>query len=132
MADVKEGVRKRPERISIKDRLAAYKNLPRFFVVIWKTKPGLTFTTAVLRVIQAVLPITSLWIAKSIINGLFGVIRGKHPITDPVWIWDHLWKWVIIEFLLVIFIAFFSKIITLLDDLLGELLTNRTNAMIIS
>jgi len=46
--------------------------------------------------------------------------------------WDHLWKWVMMEFILVIFSTFFSKVIILIDDLLGELLTNRTNAMTIS
>jgi ATP-binding cassette, subfamily B, bacterial len=125
-------LKKKTERLTIRDRLIAYKNLPRFFVVVWQTNPWLTFTTAALRIVQAFLPLAGLWVGKVIINAIFSIIRGKVSITDPTWIWDHLWKWVIIEFFLVIFITFFSKIITLIDDLLGEMLTNRTNAMIIS
>ncbi len=133
MSDLKEGPRKKTERISIKDRLIAYRNLPKFCVVVWKSSPWLTFSTAFLRIIQAFIPLVALWIAKAIINGLVAFItHHKVYISDKAWMWEHLWKWVMIEFILVIFSTFFSKVILLIDDLLGELLTNRTNAMIIS
>ncbi|HEY4324255.1 MAG TPA: ABC transporter ATP-binding protein [Mucilaginibacter sp.] len=128
----KEPAKKKAEKLTIGDRLKAYKNLPRFFMLVWRTNPLLTFITAFLRVVQAFLPIATLWVGKTIINQLVFLIHNKLHISDQTWMWPHLWKWVVIEFVLVIFITFLSKIILLIDDLLGELLTNKTNEQIIS
>jgi len=132
MSDVKEGPRKKTERISIKDRLVAYKNLPKFCAVVWRTSPSLTFATAFLRIVQALLPILVLWVGKAIIDALINITHSDAPLRDYAWMWDHLWKWVVIEFCIVIVSTFLTKVIILIDDLLGELLTNRTNAMIIA
>jgi len=132
-----ETSKNKTERISIRDRFKAYKNLPKFFVLVWRTNRLMTFCSASLRIIQAFLPLSVLWVGKAIINELVQIVMYNKmhknlPITDPVWMWDHLWKWVAIEFSLVVVIIFLGKVILLIDDLLSELLTNRTNAMIIA
>jgi ATP-binding cassette subfamily B protein len=118
--------KKNTERISMLEKLAAYRNLPRFFMLVWRTNPWLTFVNSILRVLQAFLPLVILRVGKVIIDQVVTITHHKGLPSST------LWKFVVIEFFLVISIAFLSKIISLMDDLLGELLTNHTNVLIMS
>jgi ATP-binding cassette subfamily B protein len=118
--------KKNTERLTIWDKLSAYRNLPKFFMLVWRTNRWLTFTNCALRIIQAFLPLIILRIGKAIIDQVVMITHNKDISRS------HLWKLVVIEFFLVISIAILSRIISLIDDLLGELLTNHTNVLIMS
>src|SRR5260221_3021822 len=117
---------KNTARLNIWDKLSAYRNLPKFFMLVWRTNPLLTFTNCILRILQAFLPLVILRIGKVIIDQVVQITHNKDTSQT------HLWKFVVIEFFLVVSITFLSRAISLLDDLLGELLTNHTNVMIMT
>jgi ATP-binding cassette subfamily B protein len=135
----KEAPKKKTERLSMRERLAAYRNLPKFFVLVWRTNRWLTMASCILRIIQAVLPIIILQIGKIIIDDIVSIIRHKahytgyfhFPFTN-ISMPQHLGEFVIFELVLVIMVTVLSKIVLLVDDLLGQLLTNHTNMMIMS
>jgi ATP-binding cassette subfamily B protein len=117
---------KKAERLTMKDRLKAYENLPQFFKLVWKTSPLLTFITVTIRIIQSVLPIVVLYVGKQIIDQVVLIVQNKSTDTD------YLWELVAIEFILMLVITIFGKCIILVDDLLGDRLTNRSNIMLMS
>jgi ATP-binding cassette subfamily B protein len=122
----KDEPKKKVERLSVRDRLLAYRNLPKFFMLVWRTNPGLTFTSGVLRILQAFLPLMTLRVGKVIIDQIVLILRKKNLSQD------HLWKFVVLEFLLVIIIMVLGKIVQLIDELLAEQLTNHTNIKIMA
>ncbi|MGF7082763.1 ABC transporter ATP-binding protein [Mucilaginibacter sp. UYCu711] len=117
---------KKTERLTMKDRLLAYRNLPRFFQLIWATNGWLTFADGIIRLVQSILPLIILQIGKRIIDQ---VVLITHDSSLPQ---STLWKLVVVEFSLIICITILSKLTTLIEDLLAELLTNRTSMMIMS
>ena len=120
----KEAPKKNTGRLSVWDRIAAYRNLPKFFVIVWRTSRLLTFFSCFVRIIQAFLPLITLRVGKVIIDQVNLISRNRNMSQE------HLWKFVVIEFLLVTLIMILSKVVGYIDDLLGELLTNHTNIMI--
>jgi ATP-binding cassette subfamily B protein len=132
--------KKTTERLTIWDKLSAYRTLPKFFMLVWRTNPWLTFINCILRIIQAFLPIITLRVGKVIIDQVVLITRNtslpREFITFHLWPLSlhlsYLGKFVMFEFLLVVSMAFLSRVISLLDDLLGELLTNHTNIMIMT
>ncbi|HEY8780358.1 MAG TPA: ABC transporter ATP-binding protein [Mucilaginibacter sp.] len=135
-----EAAKKKNERLTIRDRLIAYRNLPKFFMLVWRTNPWLTLASCFLRILQAFLPIATLLVGKVITNQIVDIIRNKNLprefISLNLWPFSFhlstLGKFVILEFLLVILIAIFGKLIILVDDLLGQVLTNHTNMSIMA
>ncbi|HEX8377209.1 MAG TPA: ABC transporter ATP-binding protein [Pedobacter sp.] len=117
---------KKAERLTMKDRLKAYENLPQFFKLVWNTSPFLTFISVTIRLIQAVLPIVVLYVGKQIIDQVVLIVQNKSTDTD------YLWELVAIEFILMLVTTIFGKCIILVDDLLGDRLTNRSNIMLMS
>ncbi|MES2894128.1 MAG: ABC transporter ATP-binding protein [Bacteroidota bacterium] len=126
--DSKGAPDKSSELLTLKDRLAAFKNLPRFFRLIWKTSPGLTFANMLLRIIQAVLPLGMLLTGKLIIDQVVFLTRAGNETQSHT----HLWTLVVIEFCLVITMTAFTRTVLLIDNLLGELLANKTSMLLMS
>lgn len=102
-------------------RFKSYGNIPKFIKLVWNTQPFLTMVNLAIRLVQALIPLFILGIGKRIIDDVVAIV------ANPSRRHDHLWKLVITEFSLVILMAILSRVIVLLDDLLGELLTNFTN-----
>ncbi|MEJ6982475.1 ABC transporter ATP-binding protein [Pedobacter sp. P351] len=117
---------KKAERLTMKDRITAYRNLPQFFRLVWETSPRLTFCSICIRIFQASLPILVLIVGKHIIDQV-DLLRQNKNLEH-----DYLWNLVAAEFLLIILITVLSKCIVLIDDLLGDRLTNRSCIMIMS
>ncbi|MEO6231486.1 MAG: ABC transporter ATP-binding protein [Ferruginibacter sp.] len=114
---------KSSELLTVKDRLNAFKNLPMFFRLIWQTSPWLTFFNGFLRILQSVMPLGMLYTGKLIIDQVVMLTRagnGNHSHT-------FLWQLVVIEFSLVVTMTAFTRIVLLIDSMLGELLTNKTS-----
>src|SRR5271165_3691550 len=97
--------KKSTERLTMMDKLLAYRNLPRFFMLVWRTNPWLTLINSFLRLLQAFLPLITLRVGKVIIDQVVLITHNKDLSRA------HLWKFVIIEFFLVISIAFLGRVI---------------------
>ena len=111
------------EKLTVKERLAAFKNLPLFFKLVWQTNPWLTFFNGFLRICQSVLPLGLLYTGKLIIDQVVTLTRtGNENLSHT-----HLWNLIAIEFGLVILTTAMGRAIILIDNLLSELLTYRTS-----
>ena len=113
------------ESLTLKQRLSALRNLPKFFRLVWQTSPSLTISNAVLRILKSATPVAILYVGKLIIDQVVQISHGKH--TDI----NHLWKLVAIEFVLAIASDVLNRAITLMDSLLGDLFSNITSIQII-
>ncbi|MDO5604447.1 MAG: ABC transporter ATP-binding protein [Paracoccus sp. (in: a-proteobacteria)] len=108
-------------------RWAAMKNIPPFLRMVWRAAPGLTLATLMLRLLRAVLPVTSLWIGKLIIDEVIRLVALDGPQTLAGW-WDsdltgYLALLVAAEFGLAILSDLLARLVALIDALLTERLT---------
>src|SRR5215468_4362973 len=78
------------KRVTVKERLAALRSVPRLIHLVWETKPSYAMAMIVLRFARAVVPVTSLWIAKLIIDEVLHLARFGGSA-------DHLWRLVALE-----------------------------------
>ena len=109
-------------KLSIRDNLEALQFIPPFLKMIWETHKGLSIANIILRIIQAGIPVTVLYVGKLIIDE---VIRLAEVGVDA----DKTYLWTIIgiELGLAIFTAILSRAISLVDALLGDLFANKTS-----
>ncbi len=110
--------------VSMNERFSALSNLPRFFKLVWKTSPALTFSNAILRIARSAIPVAILYVGKLIIDQVVHLSQ-THESNH-----SYLWKLVVIEFLLAILSDALSRATTLVDSLLGDLFSNYTSIQI--
>ncbi|MEP7252067.1 MAG: ABC transporter ATP-binding protein [Ginsengibacter sp.] len=110
--------------LTLKEKFAALKNLPRFFKMVWQTNHWYTIINAVLRLIRSAIPVAILYVGKLIIDEVIALSKGSAG--------DHtfLWQLVIAEFALAILSDALSRAILLFDGLLGDLFSNYTSVRI--
>ena len=116
----------KPPQVSFKERLAALRNLPAFFKLVWQTNKWLTVANAILRIIRSTLPLAILYVGKLIVDEVVMLSRG----TEHVHSHNFIWQLVALEFGLAILSDGLSRAITLLDSLLGDLFSNYTSIKI--
>jgi len=110
--------------VSMNERFSALSNLPRFFKLVWKTSPSLTFSNAILRIARSAIPVAILYVGKLIIDQVVHLSQTSE--TSHA----YLWKLVVIEFLLAVLADALSRATTLVDSLLGDLFSNYTSIQI--
>ncbi|MEO6330751.1 MAG: ABC transporter ATP-binding protein [Ginsengibacter sp.] len=113
--------------LTFKQRVAALRNLPKFFKLVWQTSPSMTVANAILRIIKSATPVAILYVGKLIIDQVVQISQGRQSLSD-----NHLWELVAIEFFLAIFSDGLNRAITLMDSLLGDLFSNHTSVKIIA
>ena len=114
----------KPE-VSFKERMAALRNLPAFFKLVWQTSPRLAAGNMLLRAAQSATPLALLYVGKLILNE---VVRLAQQHGTPGY--QYLWELLAVEFGLVIFSGMMGRLIGLLDGLLGEQVANFTSVRI--
>ncbi|MDP4283188.1 MAG: ABC transporter ATP-binding protein [Bacteroidota bacterium] len=109
---------------TLKEKLAALSNLPRFFKLVWETNHWYAILDAILRLIRSAIPVSILYIGKLIIDEVVLLSRGTGG--------DHtyLWELVAAEFALAIIADALSRATSLVDSLLGDLFSNYTSIKI--
>jgi ATP-binding cassette subfamily B protein len=107
-----------------KERIRALRNLPRFFRLVWQTSPRLMALDALLRIVKSAMPVSILYVGKLIIDQVVMLVR------DGSGSQHFLWRLVILEFALALVSDGLSRIITLIDSLLGERFANFTSVRI--
>lgn len=116
---------KKTDKPSFRDRLDAFKNLPRFFKMIWETSPAMTIGNVVMRIVKAAIPVVMLWVGKLIIDEII------FQMDQPEAYFGNLWLYLGLEFGLAILSDVTNRAITLLDGLLGDLFSNETSVKLI-
>jgi ATP-binding cassette subfamily B protein len=121
-----------PARTSWGERLGALRNLPPFLKQIWVTSPLHTVLTLVLRLVRALLPVATLFVGKLIIDEvlrLAGVPDAPGSLKE--WLSSGLLNglaWLLVlEFGLAVLSDVLGRIVSLLDSLLSEQVTNATS-----
>src|SRR5579875_1365629 len=106
---------------SWRERLKALRNVPPLLGMVWRTSPGLSIVTLLLRLIAALFPLATLWVSKLIIDLVVRAIRHQP--------FDHrmIWKLLILELLLAVGSDTLSRFISLVDSLLGDRFTNHVS-----
>jgi ATP-binding cassette subfamily B protein len=114
----------RIEPLTLKERLAALRNLPAFFKLVWQTNHWMTIVTSVLRIVRSAMPLALLYVGKLIIDEV--ILLNHSHVTGT----HHLWALVATELALAILTDALSRAITLMDSLLGDLFSNHTSVKI--
>ena len=76
------------DKLTMRERLAALKNLPLFFKLVWQTSKPLAFLDGFLRLLQSVLPLAVLYIGKLIIDQVVMLTRAGNQHLSHT----HLWQ----------------------------------------
>jgi ATP-binding cassette, subfamily B, bacterial len=105
--------------MTLRDRFKALKNLPRFFVIVWKTKPSIALANLLLRLVRAAIPVSTLYIGKIIINEVNHARAG----TDL----RYIFVIVAIGFGLAILSDLLNRATSLMDSMLGDLFANKSS-----
>jgi ATP-binding cassette, subfamily B, bacterial len=118
-----------PNARSLKERVSALKNLPAFLKLVWRTSPLLTSSSLALRVVRALVPIVTLYIGKLIIDEVVLLVqRPTHPATLQEWWRSGLLDWLTFllfaEFALAVLADVLGRVVSLIDSLLGERVSN--------
>jgi ATP-binding cassette subfamily B protein len=101
--------------------------------MVWQTSPQLTAASLVLRLVRALLPIATLFVGKLIIDEVVMLVQltGK-PDTLQQWLdrglLNTLGVLLIVEFALAVMADVLGRIVSLVDGLLAERVTNASSA----
>ena len=113
------------EKIGLKDSFNSLSYIPRFFKEIWQTNKKLFLIASFCRLIAAFLPVIILWIGKIIIDDIIRITSAGDKDFST------LWKYVLIEFILVVLSDLVSRAISLTDGILGDQYNIKTSVKII-
>ena len=82
---------------SLRERVGALKNLRPFLTMVWRTSPGLTSASLMLRLVRAVLPVVTLYIGKLIIDNVVLLVQAPNkPATLGLWLGSGLLSWLML------------------------------------
>jgi ATP-binding cassette subfamily B protein len=117
---------------SLKERFSALKTLRPFIAMVWRTSPSLTVSSLLLRLARALLPVVALYIGKLIIDGVVQLVRmPDRPATLADWLASGRLNWLGVlltaEFALAILSDILGRVVSLLDSLLSERVTNASS-----
>jgi ATP-binding cassette subfamily B protein len=117
---------------SLKERVGALKNLRPFLIMVWRTSRGLTTASLALRLIRAVLPVATLYVGKLIIDDVVLLAQAPHkPETLRLWLGSGMLNWLILllaaEFALAVMADVLGRVVSLIDSLLAERVTNTSS-----
>ena len=117
---------------SFKERLGALKNLGPFIAMVWETSPQLTLASLLLRLVRAVLPVVTLFVGKLIIDEVVLLVQlPEKPATLSEWVDSGRLNWigllVAIEFGLAVLADVLGRVVSLVDSLLAERVSNASS-----
>ncbi len=118
-----------PNPRSFKERFGALRILRPFVAMVWRTSPGLTAGVLGLRLVRALLPVVSLYIGKLIIDDVVRLVAmPARPVTFHDWMISGQLAWLgallLAEFALAVLSDVLGRVVSLVDSLLSERVTN--------
>ncbi len=123
---------RQPPTRSFKERVGALRNLRPFMAMVWRTSPHLTAASLALRLIRALVPVATLYIGKLIIDDVVLLVQmPDKPITLQQWLDSGRLNWLGVlllgEFALAILADLLGRVVSLVDSLLSERVTNASS-----
>jgi ATP-binding cassette, subfamily B, bacterial len=117
---------------SLKERVGALKNLRPFIAMVWDTSPQLTAASLLLRLTRALLPVVTLYIGKLIIDDVVLLVRiPDRPHSLAEWLNSGRLNWLGLllasEFVLAVLADILGRVVSLIDSLLSERVTNASS-----
>jgi len=100
-----------------KERLEALRYLPALFGLIWRTHRGYTAAIVVLRVIRSIVPVTTFWVGKLILDSVIAARNGQGDL-------NQIWRYLALELLIVLTGEILARASSLIESLLGDLFSN--------
>ena len=121
-----------PNPRTFKERFGALRTLRPFIAMVWRTSPNLTIGLLLLRLVRALIPIVSLYIAKLIIDDVVKLVQmPDRPATLQDWLQSGLLSYLGLllaaEFALAVLSDLLARLGTLADSLLSERVTNASS-----
>ena len=121
-----------PNPRTFKERFGALRTLRPFIAMVWRTSPNLTIGLLLLRLVRALVPIVSLYIAKLIIDDVVKLVQmPDRPATLQEWLQSGLLSYLGLllaaEFALAVLSDLLARLGTLADSLLSERVTNASS-----
>ena len=99
--------------------------------MIWAVSPKLTLWNILLRLVQAAIPLSMLYVGKEIVDDVVQFAKAGTADGAVLGLPGSLGFWVILEGGLAIFNSLIGRAITLTDSLLGDLVNNDSSVRII-
>jgi ATP-binding cassette subfamily B protein len=121
-----------PPQRSFRERWGALRNLPPFLKLVWQTSPGLTGADIASRLARAFLPVATLYVGKLIIDEVIrlaqaGVAHESLRESLSSGVVDHLLWLLALELGLAVLSDVLGRLVSLLDGLLSERVSNVTS-----
>jgi len=121
-----------PKDQSFKARFGALRNLAPFLAMVWRTSPHLMAASLALRLTRALLPVVSLYIGKLIIDDVVMLVQmPARPQSLQQWIDSGQLNWLALllfaEFVLAVLADILGRVVSLIDSLLSERVTNASS-----
>lgn len=121
-----------PKDQSFKARFGALKNLAPFLAMVWRTSPHLMTASLMLRLVRALLPVVTLYIGKLIIDDVVMLVQMPgRPQSLQQWRDSGLLNWLALllaaEFALAVSADILGRVVSLIDSLLSERVTNASS-----
>ena len=118
--------------LRMRERFGALRNVPPFLRMVWRTSAPLTLSTLVLRLFRALLPVATLFVGKLIIDEVVRLAQlPLAPASLSGWLESGLLGrlgWLLAaELVLAVASDVLGRLVSLLDSLLSEQLTNATS-----
>ncbi|MDZ4735067.1 MAG: ABC transporter ATP-binding protein [Rhodospirillaceae bacterium] len=121
-----------PKTRSFRERIGALKNLRPFLALVWRTSPSFTLASLLLRFARALMPVATLYVGKLIIDDVVLLVQmPEKPDTLQQWIdgglLNQLGLLLLAEFALAVLADVLGRVVSLIDSLLAERISNETS-----
>ena len=117
---------------SFRERVGALRNLRPFVAMVWRTSPGLAAASVALRLVRAFAPVATLYVGKLIIDDVVRLAQAPaRPETFQQWLdgglLTGLGLLILTEFALTVMADVLGRVVSLVDGLLSERVTNASS-----
>lgn len=102
----------------IRERLAAFRYIPPFLRMVWRTRPAYGVGIVAIRFVSAFTPLAMLWVGKLIIDTVVANIGSPTPN------WTLLAQLIALELAIALAADVLNRLASLLEALLGDLFSN--------
>jgi ATP-binding cassette, subfamily B, bacterial len=110
--------RAKPDKsASWKERVEALRYIPSLFRLIWQTHRGYTASIVVLRIVRSVVPVSTFWVGKLILDSVIAAKAGTGSLT-------RVWQYLVLELAIVLAGEVLARASSLIESLLGDLFSN--------
>jgi ATP-binding cassette subfamily B protein len=121
-----------PNAGSLKERFSALRTLRPFIAMVWRASPSLMAASLALRLVRALVPVVALYVGKLIIDDVVRLVQMPgRPTTLDGWLASGELQWLgvllLAEFALAVLSDVLIRVVSLVDGLLSEKVTNASS-----